>query len=61
MIQGINIALTDAQKITAGSYWTGTDSRRVVINIDTLTIRIDSEDAQRLRDALDRVVNEGKP
>ncbi len=61
MIHGINIAFTDAQKITAGSYWYGTSSRRVVIEIDTLTIRIDSEGAQRLRDALDRVVNEGKP
>jgi hypothetical protein len=56
MIRDIDIAFTSAQKVAAESF--GETFRRVIVEIDSLTIRLDPKDAQRLRDALDRVLSE---
>lgn len=57
MIRDIDIAFTSAQKVAAESI-KGQGIRRMIIEIDSLTIRLDPKDAQRLRDALDRVLSE---
>ena len=58
MIRDIEIAFMDAQKVNARSYEHNGTFRRVIVEIDSLTIRLDPEDAQRLRDALDRVLSD---
>jgi len=56
MIRDVDIAFTGAQKVAAESH--GETFRRVIVEIDSLTIRLDPKDAQRLRDALDCVLSE---
>jgi len=58
MIRDIEIAFMDAKKVNARSYEHNGTFRRVIVEIDSLTIRLDPEDAQRLRDALDRVLSD---
>jgi hypothetical protein len=62
MIRDIDIAYMRTQKVAARSYACafepGEKFRRVIVEIDSLTIRLDPNDAQRLRDALDRVLSE---
>ena len=58
MIREIEIAFMDAQKVAVRSYEHGEKFRRVIVEIDSLTIRLDPYDAQRLRDALDCVLSE---
>ena len=56
MIRDIDIAFTDAKNVAARSYNHNGTFRRVIVEIDSLTIRLDPKDAQRLRDALDSVL-----
>ena len=56
MIRDIEIAFMDAQRVNARSYEHNGTFRRVIVEIDALTIRLDPKDAQRLRDALDSVL-----
>ena len=58
MIRDIEISFMGAQKVAARSYEHGETFRRVIVEIDSLTFRFDPYDAQRLRDALDRVLSE---
>lgn len=58
MIRDIEIAFMGAQKVAARSYEHGEKFRRVIVEIDSLTIRLDPYDAQRLRDALDCALSE---
>ena len=58
MIRDIEIAFMGAQKVDARSYEHGETFRRVIVEIDSLTIRLDPDDAQRLRDALDGVLSD---
>jgi len=58
MIREIEIAFMDAQKVAVRSYEHGEKFRRVIVEIENLTIRLDPEAAQKLRDALDRVLSD---
>lgn len=58
MIRDIDICFTSAQKVSAQSYEHNGTFRRVIVEIDSLTLRIAPDDAQRLRDALDRVLSD---
>lgn len=58
MIRDIDICFTSAQKVSAQSYEHNGTFRRVIVEIDNLTIRLDPEAAQKLRDALDGVLSD---
>ena len=58
MIRDIDIAFTDVKNVAARSYNHNGTFRRVIVEIDNLTIRLDPEAAQRLRDALDGVLSD---
>ena len=58
MIRDIDIAFTDAKNVAARSYEHNGTFRRVIVEIENLTIRLDPEAAQRLRDALDGVLSD---
>lgn len=58
MIRDIDICFTSAQKVSAQSYNHNGTFSRVIVEIDNLTIRLDPEAAQKLRDALDGVLSD---
>jgi hypothetical protein len=58
MIRDIDICFTSAQKVSAQSYEHNGTFSRVIVEIDNLTIRLDPEAAQKLRDALDGVLSD---
>lgn len=58
MIRDIDIAFTDAKNVAARSYNHNGTFSRVIVEIDNLTIRLDPEAAQKLRDALDGVLSD---
>jgi len=58
MIRDIDIAFTDAKNVAAELYIGNGTFRRVIVEIDNLTIYLDPEAAQKLRDALDGVLSD---
>ena len=58
MIRDIEICFTDAKNVAAELYTHYGTFRRVIVEIDNLTIRLDPEAAQKLRDALDGVLSD---